>query len=142
MQESAMYGVTRDANKLEQLKNTWILIDEAQNAYDTKFNPFWEFVVKHIASVDEIAEELRVAIASTYDLSTPTCPVNFGNLAHIQPNEARELFQIYAEQLNCQHMSRFCETLVKISKLASNKAPGLSPPEPPRYHLGVMMAGL
>ncbi|CAB9507523.1 expressed unknown protein [Seminavis robusta] len=39
-------GITKDRNALKKLKNTWLLIDDAQNAYDKKFNKFWEIVVK------------------------------------------------------------------------------------------------
>ncbi|CAB9521841.1 expressed unknown protein [Seminavis robusta] len=140
------YGITKKVKDLEKVKNTWILIDDAQNAFDEKFNPFWEFLVKHVASVDELKEELIVVIASTYDLNTPKSPVNFADLHHIEPNateaEARELFNICAEDINCRHMSRFCETLIDISRLASEDKSSLSPPDPPLYHLGVIMAGL
>ena len=40
----------RDADALEGLQNTWLLLDDAQRAYAKEFDPFWESVVKDIGA--------------------------------------------------------------------------------------------
>jgi hypothetical protein len=126
---------TDDLSELEQIKNTWLLLDDAQNAYDRKFDPFWQFVVKSIASA-EVDDNLFVVIAATYNLSTPKSPADFRGLARIDPNvtekEARELFQMHAEVWGYKDWNTFRETLIDISKFSESKS----------YHVGVVMAGV
>ena len=52
-----------DADSLENLQNTWLLLDDAQRAYTEDFNRFWESVVKDIGGAD--AKGLFVVIAAT-----------------------------------------------------------------------------
>ena len=80
----------------------WILIDDAQKAYEEQFWGFWEALVKDLRStLGAAAEKLRCVIAATYDLSTPESPVAFGSLEHVPErgtritmtaDEAEELF--------------------------------------------------
>jgi hypothetical protein len=112
-------------------------LDDAQNANDRKFDPFWQFVIKSIPSV-AVDENVFIVIAATYDLSTtPKSPADFHGLEHIDPNvteeEARELFQMHAEVWGYQDWNAFRETLVDIGKFyGASKS----------YHIGVVMAGI
>ena len=121
--------------KLRELKNTWLLLDDAQNAYANEYAPFWQFVVKTISSAG-VDDNLFVVIAATYDLSTPESPVDFRSLQHIDPNitehEARELFKMHTEVLNYQGWVNYLETLIKISKFSGLQS----------FHIGVVMAGI
>jgi len=94
------HGIVNNKKKLKKLKNTWLLLDDAQNTYGPAYSPFWQFIVKTISTFDGV--DLYVVIAATYDLSTPESPVDFGTIEHVNPNisemEARELFQMHAEQ--------------------------------------------
>jgi hypothetical protein len=135
MEELAEYGIVQQMARLGEVKNTWLLLDDAQNAYDRKFDPFWQFVVKAISSAG-VDDNLFVVIAATYDLSTPESPVHFRTLEHVDPNlsedEARELFKMHAEVLGYQDWGRFLGTLIEISKFS----------EPQSYHVGVIIAGI
>jgi hypothetical protein len=44
--QMAEYGIMKQSSKLQLVKNTWLLLDDAQNAYGTKFHPFWQFVME------------------------------------------------------------------------------------------------
>jgi hypothetical protein len=79
----------RDTEKLQELKNTWLLLDDAQHCYERTFDPFWQFVVKSIASSD-VEENVFVVISATYDLATPASPADFHGLANIDPNVTKE----------------------------------------------------
>jgi hypothetical protein len=48
----ASQGIVKNKQKLEELKPTWVLLDDAQNAYAQKCYPFWQFVVKEISGYD------------------------------------------------------------------------------------------
>jgi predicted AAA+ superfamily ATPase len=86
----ARHGINHeDRHEVRQVKNTWLLLDDAQNAYDRKFDPFWQFVVKVIASAG-VQDNLFVVVAATYDLSTPESPADFHGLKHIDPNVTKE----------------------------------------------------
>jgi hypothetical protein len=37
----------RDTEKLQELKNTWLLLDDAQHCYERIFDPFWQLVIKN-----------------------------------------------------------------------------------------------
>jgi hypothetical protein len=99
-QDLAAAGISRRVQELRQLKNTWLLFDDAQNAYDQKYHPFWHFIVKSISG-GGVDDNVFVVVAATYDLSTPESPVNFRSLEHIDPNltedEVRDLFLMHAE---------------------------------------------
>jgi len=128
-------GICKDVEKLSSLENTWLLLDDGQNAYDREFDPFWQFVVKSIASA-EVDDNLFVVIAATYNLSTPKSPADFRGLERIDPSvteeEARELFQMHAEVWVYKHWNTFRETLIDISKFSESES----------YHIGVVMAGV
>jgi predicted AAA+ superfamily ATPase len=49
-EQLAKKGIYTEVKKLRSFENTWLLLDDAQNAYDRKFDPFWQFVVKSIGS--------------------------------------------------------------------------------------------
>jgi hypothetical protein len=110
-------------------------LDDAQNAYDRKFDPFWHFVVKVIGSA-EVEGNLFVVIAATYDLSTPESPADFRGLEHIDLNvtkkEATSLFHMHAKVWGYEKWEAFRETLVDLSKFVESET----------YHVGVIMAGI
>lgn len=121
---------------LKEAKNTWILFDDAQNAYDKKHNPLWHFVVKEIRGVSETEGHLFVVIAATYDLRTVESPADFRSLIHIDLNvtkaEAEALFNMHADWWGYANWNRFCRQLIEISKFSDS----------PSYHIGVVMAGI
>ena len=127
-------GITHDFDALEQVRNTWLLLDDAQSVYEPKYFPLWEFLVKDIASAG-ISSNLKVIIAATYDLRTPGSPVQFRDLPHISAaateEEARHLFHIYASAWGWDQWDQFQDNLVSLSELTSS-----------HYHLGVVIAGL
>jgi hypothetical protein len=135
LQQLAEEGICKEVKKLRRVKNTWLLLDDAQNAYDRKFDPFWHFVVKGIAGA-EVDENVFVIIAATYDLSTPESPADFRGLEHIDPNvtkeEATSLFNMHAEVWGYGNWEAFRETLVDLSKFFESET----------YHIGVVMAGM
>ena len=126
-----------DADSLENLQNTWLLLDDAQRAYTEDFNRFWESVVKDIGGAD--AKGLFVVIAATYDLSTPESPACFKPLEHvdayINESEARELLQMHYSSWGYGDWEEFRSTQLKMSAL-------LPLAEPPLFHVGVIMAGI
>ena len=124
-----------DSNK----KVFWLLLDDAQNCYDIKFNLFWQFLNKAVESGD-FEGQLYVIIASTYDLSTKGSPVDFRNYVHIYPDatedETGKLLDIHMDALECKEWAVYRESMLKISKLASH------PSGETRHHIGVGMAGM
>jgi len=72
------------------------------------------------ASSSDVADNLFVVIAATYDLSAPESPVAFRTIEHIKPDisemEARELFQMHAEQWNFEGWGVFLDILLRVSK--------------------------
>ena len=121
---------------LRDFPRVWILIDDAQNAYDKQFWSFWEALVKDLRStLGGAADKLRCVIAATYDLSTRDSPVHFQGLAHIPPrgsrlvltpDEAEELYAARAQDRDWETWTDFKETLMRISS----------------GHIGVLMQGL
>jgi hypothetical protein len=75
---------------LAKVNRTWVLLDDAQNAYDEKYWPFWEALVKDLNSrLGDVASKIRCIIVATYDLSTPKSPVQFSSIPHIPANGHR-----------------------------------------------------
>jgi hypothetical protein len=103
--------------KLRSLENTWLLLDDAQNAYDRKFDPFWHFVVKEIAGAC-VEGNLFVVVATTYDLSTPDSPAGFSGLEHVEPDvteeEVKTLFGMHAQVWGYETWSKFEGTLIEL----------------------------
>lgn len=128
-------GIVNDKKELKKIKNTWLLMDDAQNAYSSRYAPFWQFVVKTISSAS-VDNNLFVIIAATYDLSTTDSPVDFRSLEHIDPNisesEAVELFRMHAEVWGYEDWKNYLETLTKIGKFEGRDT----------YHVGIVMAGI
>ena len=122
-------------SKLKKVKNTWLLLDDAQNAYSRDFDPVWQFVIKEIGGAG-VDDELFVVIAATYDLSIPESPADFRSLEHMDPNiteeEVRELFHMHAEVWEVTQWENFCMSLARISRFSEAKS----------YHIGVVMAGI
>ena len=127
---------------MEQIKDTWLLLDDAQRTYDRKYDPFWESIVKDISTVRRGG--LHVVIAATYDLSTPKSPACFASLAHIAADideaGAKELLGMHFAALaheNSQYGNwyDFQSTQLKMSVL-------LPVTKTPKFHLGVLMAGI
>jgi len=87
-----------DLSELRQVKNTWLVLDDAQIAYNWKFDLFWHFVVKSLGSAG-VEDNLFVVVAATYDLSTRDSPADFNSLEHIEPNiieeEVKALFAMH-----------------------------------------------
>ena len=136
LQQLAEEGICKEVKKLRSLENTWLLLDDAQNAYyDRKFDPFWHFVVEGIAGAG-VEENLFVVVAATYDLSTPDSPADFSGLEHIEPNvkveEVKALFAVHAQVWCYENWSKFEGTLVDLSKFSNGNF----------YHIGVTMAGI
>jgi hypothetical protein len=126
-----------EQSTLKKVKNTWILFDDAQNAYDKEYDALWHFVVKEIGGVDETEGNLFVVIAATYDLRTaPLSPADFHSLIHITPNvtraETEALFNMHAKSWGYTNWNRFCDQLIQISKFSDSAS----------YHIGVVMAGV
>ena len=74
-------GIRTSIKALQQLRNTWLVVDDAQNIYASEYFPFWQFLVKTVAGAN-VDEQVFVVIAATYHLSTPDSPVQFKDLAH------------------------------------------------------------
>lgn len=55
-------GIPKQKDELQELQNTWLLLDDAQSAYTDEYQVFLEIVIKDIAC----AKGLFVVIASTY----------------------------------------------------------------------------
>lgn len=110
-------------------------MDDAQNAYDRKFDPFWHFVVKEIAGAC-VEDNSFVVVAATYVLSTPASSADFSGLEHIEPNVTEEevtaLFAMHAQVWGYENWSKFEGTLIDLSKFSNGEF----------YHIGVTMAGI
>jgi hypothetical protein len=127
-------GIVNDYDELEKIRNTWLLLDDAQSVYDSKYFPLWQFLVKDIASAD-VGNNLFVIIAATHDLGTPTSPVQLKDIAHVSPSaskdEARQLFQMHAAVWKYDSWDQYENTLLSLCNLTSFE-----------YHLGVVIAGV
>jgi hypothetical protein len=124
---------------LRQVKNTWLLLDDAQNAMDPKFDPFWQFVVKTVAGAG-VEDELKVVIATTYNVSTLESPsTDFCGLEHIyvpmSQEEATTLVAMHTEGWGYHKWQVFRETLLNLGQCTEEE-------EPRGYHIGVIMAGI
>jgi len=114
----------------KKVKNTWLLLDDAQNAYDRKYDPVWHFIIKEIGGAG-VDDDLFVVIAATYDLSTAESPADFRSLEHIDPNvteeEAEALFDMHTEVWENTQWKTFHGTLIQISKFSGTQS----------FHIGV-----
>ena len=127
-------GISQDADKLAQLGDTLLLIDDAQNAYSTEFNGLWQFVVKHVGSAEKRGK-LFVVIATTYYMEVPGSPVAFRTLPHfpsagetlaLSNEEADRLFNMHAVQRGYESWINYRDALK----------------EPSNFHVGVIIQGL
>ncbi|CAB9501593.1 expressed unknown protein [Seminavis robusta] len=98
------------------LGDTWVLIDDAQLAFDAQ--RFWKIVVKDFSRIDSV----NVVIAATYDLqSQGTTPYSFGEQTHISdlllsPEEAEELYDGYVKQIPyARDWVAFKDTLLRLA---------------------------
>jgi len=132
----AAEGIVTQKSKLRELKNTWLLLDDSQNAYSTQYYPFWQFIVKTIQGLGDECD-LRVIISTTYDLSTstPISPVQFSDLEHVHANisqdEAVELFNMFARVWRYEDWRIYRQTLIDVSKLSDDN-----------FHVGVIIGGI
>ena len=121
-------------SKLKQLRNTWLMLDDAQSAYGEEYFPFWEYVVKDVQAAD-VSNNVFVVIGATYDLATHDSPVQFKDLAHVHENisreEANELFLMFAKVWGYESWETYADTLLKVSKLSDGM-----------HHVGTVMAGV
>jgi hypothetical protein len=128
-------GIPKQKDKLQALENTWLLLDDAQNAYTEDYQVFWEIVVKDVGAAG--AKGLYVVIATTYNLSTPGSAVNFRALEHVDPNfsqqEANELIILHIEHWGYQGWEQFNNTLLGLCELSG---------EDDKFHAGVIMAAI
>lgn len=131
-----------DHDSLKGVQNTWVLIDDAQRCYDSRFDPVWEAVVKDISSVGTV--NLFVVIAATYDITTPESPACFTHLPHLATHmseqEAHELLEMHFGNLgfenpNFRGWNEFRSTQLKMSVVLPVTAT-------PKFHAGVLMAGI
>ena len=98
------------------LGDTWILIDDAQLAFDAQ--RFRKIVVKDFTRIDSV----NVVIAATYDLKCqgPT-PYSCGEHTHISdlllsPEEAEELYDGYVKQIPyARDLVAFKDTLLRLA---------------------------
>ena len=132
VQKLAEKGITDDEEAMQKLQNTWLLIDDAQNAYDPAYSGFWEMIVKD-GSVF-CAKGLFVVIAATYDLNTSLSPVSFGSMIHVDPNlslpEAEALVEMHLDHWDFAEWRVFGEQILGISELNGAAT----------YNVGVIMA--
>ena len=129
------FGISfRNNDALRSLKNTWLLIDDAQNIYAKKYDGFWQAVIKNLDISG--ATGLFVVIATTYDLSTPKSSVTFHDLPHIDPSfeekEAIELIRNHFEYWGYHSWTQLSATILKLSHLQDRN----------KYHAGVIMAAV
>lgn len=117
----AAEGIVTQKSRLRELKNTWLLLDDSQNAYSTQYYPFWQFIIKTIQGLGDECD-LRVIISATYDLSTPISPVQFSDLEHVHANisqdEGVELFNMFARVWRYDDWHIYRQTLIDLSKLS------------------------
>ena len=142
------YGITNNRNqtietfnKQDQGYRLWLLIDEAQNGYSTEFEPIWSFLFK-IVPTYTLKGKLFIVVASTYDETLGVSPVHFKAHQHYSPHinedEARYLYKLHTK--NWHQMSTwkaYCNNLLSLSWIYSSEE-GV----PPRFHIGVVIAGL
>ena len=131
-------GISNDVEVLRQHKNTWLLIDDAQNVYASKYAPFWHIVVKGIISAGVLGQNLFVVIATTYNLATPESPVNLSLLPQVtvdvEESEVKELFRMHTEHWNLNNWFEYRNSLLQISRINSRKEDA--------YHIGIVMRGI
>ena len=80
LQQLAEEGICKEVKKLRSLEKTWLLLDDAQNAYDRKFDPFWHFVVKEIAGACVEDNSFVVVAANPAVENLPSDPDVTGEL--------------------------------------------------------------
>lgn len=127
----AKIGITEFEEDMEEIPETWLLFDDAQNWYGQDYWPFWQFLVKHLP--DTSAGRVFIIIAATHDLSTPESPVHFGALARVNETaicqaEVEELCGLYFQT---QDFDFFLSTLKNLSLISAGK-----------YHIGVIIQGI
>ena len=111
--------------KLGQFQRIWVLMDDAQEAYDTVYYKFWQALVKDSnLTLGSDANKIQCVIAATYDLNTPKPPVAFPSMPHVPRrgtrvgmsyDEAEELFEARARNRHWGTWKNFKATLMEIS---------------------------
>ena len=80
--------VEKTAAALENYDHVWVLIDDAQNAYNEESDQFWEELVKARGiRLGPCASKVRFIVAATYYLRTQGSPVVFAVEARLPPSE-------------------------------------------------------
>jgi len=99
-------------------RHTWILIDDAQLAFENE--AFWKVVIKDIETAN--STHIHVVIAATYDLmSQGSTPCVFTNYAHVgdlrlTATEASSLYDGYVGKLEfVNDWTGFKDTLLRLS---------------------------
>ncbi|KAL3904848.1 MAG: hypothetical protein SGILL_009910, partial [Bacillariaceae sp.] len=127
-------GKDASAETQHTYRETWILLDDAQNWYAEKYWSFWQLIIKHLPVV--CSRTYYVIIAATYDLSTHSSPVQFATLEHyrqtaIQEEEVGQLYQMHIADKQMKAWMFYLDNLKRLSKLGDNQ-----------YHIGVVLQGI
>ena len=126
-------GISDDEDDLEDMEETWLLFDAAQNAYAERFHSFWEFLLKGI-KISDAQNKVFVVIAATYDLMTPNSPVQFSQYPHVKPyfssDEATEAIRLFSRRLHVSDWDMFIHNLQRFARLSDGN-----------YHIGVLTVG-
>ena len=128
-------GIVDDKDDLENIKGTWLLLNDSQTAYgEISLLSGWEYLLKGIKT-SEARNKVFIVIAATYDLSTPNSPVVFAELPHthpgFSPDEAVKVVSLFSGPLQVSSWTLF---FANLFRLAMNS--------PQNFHIGVVMAGL
>lgn len=129
---------------MRKLKNTWLLLDDAQEMYSEEYHRFWATVVKGVTTAG-CEGEVFVVIAATYDLATPRSPVVFALLPHVDPNicetEAKQLIQMHLGHRGFGNWDKFSNTVLGLSVLPGHAA-AAGDADDDKFHIGVIMAAV
>lgn len=110
MNELDRKGISQQTDRLAQLENTLLLIDDAQNAYGEEYDGVWQFVVKTLRNA-KIKGHLFIVIATTYYIEVAGSPVVFKALPHfpsgLKGDETIALASEEADHLFSMHASRW-----------------------------------
>jgi energy-coupling factor transporter ATP-binding protein EcfA2 len=103
-------GINSDGEARRKLQNTWLLIDDAQNAHDETFHRFWEMIAEDSGLYH--SRGLYVIISATFHLMTSKSPVSFRSHIHADPSlpysEAEELLNMHLSHWGNEYDAWIC----------------------------------
>lgn len=115
----------RAENAFASRKNKlWILLDDAQKAFDDTFDSFWTFLFKTLPKWN-LRGKLIIVVATTYDETLGASPVSFQLVKHVSPHasfgEATAIFNLYTDAFNHIRMwTGFRNDVLSLSCLAES----------------------